>query len=89
VIEIIFRELAVADLNAIRDYYLDFSHKTFEAVAKDIEAALHILQTFPESGSKKTHERREAISPKYRFKISYQYRNGRIEVIGVYRFQNR
>lgn len=88
-IDIIFRDEALADLKSIRDYFTAYSNETAERVAKDIEATLHVLETFPESGTQKSYNRRQSFTTKYRFRISYQYRNNRIEVLGIYRFQNR
>lgn len=86
---IVYRRSALADLRGIHDYYKVISIETNARVFDDIFEAISTLQNFPKVGRQLEDGRRRFVSPKYRFVISHQSYDDRIEIVGVYRRQDR
>jgi len=86
---IIYRESANADLGDIRTYYTTISERTFDNVITDIYETISILNYMPEAGFIYKPNRRRLVSSKYRFVINYAFGSGHVEIVGIYRFQNR
>ena len=88
-IKIIYRDTAEADLKEIEIYYNEISTRTNLRVFSDIYGAIHTLQLFPKAGRKLPDGRRRYVSSQFRFVISHKTYKDRIEIVGVYRHQNR
>jgi len=86
---VVYRESAEYDLAAIREYFSAISHLTFNNVMADINATIAILNVSPKAGYVYKTDRRRLVSAKYRFAISYAYHRERVEIVGIYRSQNR
>jgi len=86
---IVYRLTAEADLEEINNYGIEFSEQTRDRFFEDIHSSIEILKQFPETGRLLDNGRRRFISAKYRFAISHRVYDDRIEIVGVYRFQNR
>ena len=86
---IIYRQSANTDLAGIRKYYTDISEKTYDNVISDIHETISILSQMPEAGFVYKTGRRRLVSSKYRFIINYAHRQNRVEIVGIYRFQDR
>lgn len=87
--KIIYRESAFQDLSEIQQYYSAISDQTNDRVFADIFAAIETLELFPFAGRKLQDGRRRLVSIKYRFVISHKSFDDTVEIIGVYRRQNR
>lgn len=87
--DVIFLHSAETDLSRIETYYLSISQLTRRRVLDDIFDMISVLQLFPLAGSPQTYNRRHISTTKYRYTISYKFQNDRIEVLGIYRFQDR
>lgn len=88
-IKIHYRARALEDLSAINTYYSDISKQTAETVYQDILSALEVLQLFPQSGSPFIDGTRKFVSSKHRFSIVYIYDDPALNIVAVYRHQNR
>jgi len=86
---VIYLKSAVTDLTSIETHYSKISQQTSDNVYQDILAAIEVLQTFPDAGRLLEDGSRKFPSHKYRFNITYFHRRNIIEIIGIYRFQNR
>ena len=84
-----FRALAAQDLRDIEKYYQDISQKTTDAVLSDIYQTLTIVRQHPEIGYGYKTGRRRLVSAKYRFVITYAYKGEFVDIVGIYRQQNR
>ena len=92
-IKIIYRDTAKADLKEIETYYNEISPRTnlrvYSDIHSDIHSAIQTLQLFPKAGRKLPDCRRRFVSNQFRFVISHKAYKDRIEIVGVYRHQNR
>ena len=88
-IKIIYRDTAKADLKEIKEYYDQISPRANTRVFNDIYSAIHTLQLFPKAGRKLPDGRRRFVSSHFRFVISHKSYKDRVEIVGVYRQQNR
>ncbi len=88
-IKIIYRDTAKADLKEIEKYYYEISPRTNSRVFNDIHGAIYTLQLFPKAGRKLPDGRRRFVSSQFRFVISHKTYKDRIDIVGVYRQQNR
>jgi plasmid stabilization system protein ParE len=88
-IRVIYRDTAQADLKEIESYYTEISSHTSLRVHSDIYGAIHTLQLFPMAGRELSDGRRRFVSSQFRFVISHKIYSDRIEIVGVYRQQNR
>ena len=88
-IKVIYLDTAKADLKDIMNYYTEISSRTSSRVYEDIYGAIETLQMFPMAGHQLPDGRRRFVSSKYRFVISHKTYEDRIEIVGVYRRQNR
>ncbi len=86
-----YRKSADIDMESIRDFYWPRSQRAHEAVFEDIITTIDMVLRNPLIGRKlfDTESIRRVISPKYRFCISYIPSKSEIEIIGVFRYQNR
>lgn len=87
---IVFRASAFADLQAIAAYF-DAIHPDITArIVMDIGDSIERLRDFPLSGEA-IHgtDLRRTLSKRYRFVISYFVAPAQVEIVGVFRFQNR
>jgi len=86
-----YRWTANRDIYRIQQHYLSISSRSYETVRQDINSAIRILQTYPLAGAKirpKGRVRR-IVSSKYRYSITYLAADDKIEIIGIFRYQNR
>ena len=85
-----FRVTAQNDLEMIDAYYRDISDATLARVMKDISNTLETIKLFPKAGTPlgPTPHRR-LVTPKYRFVIVYVDQDTFVDVVGIFRFQDR
>ncbi|KRA80682.1 type II toxin-antitoxin system RelE/ParE family toxin [Altererythrobacter sp. Root672] len=88
--QIRYRRSALADLNAIEAFYLEQAPHAIHHVLADIRAAIGILAHFPRVG-KRIGQRglRRILTRRYRYMIAYRAERNEIEIIGIFRFQDR
>jgi plasmid stabilization system protein ParE len=87
---IIFRLSAFADLKAIASYFDAIHPDITVRVVTAIRDSIERLRDFPLSGEAiRGTDLRRILSKRYRFIISYFVAPTRIEIVGVFRFQNR
>ncbi len=89
--QLTYRKSADIDMESIRDFYRPRSEKAYEAVFKDITSTIDMVLGNPLIGRKlfEAESIRRVISPKYRFCICYIPTKSKIEIIGVFRYQDR
>ena len=81
---------ALDDLDTIADYFESLDSDVALRVGADIAGAIGLLQENPFSGKAVGRNGlRRKLSRRYRFKIAYRVRRDTIEILGIYRFQNR
>ena len=87
---IVFRRSALADLDTRATYFDAIDPDIMQRIVADIERAVARLAQFPRSGEAiaRTGLRR-IVSRRYRFTVSYLVGPERIEIVGVFRFQDR
>lgn len=77
-------------MNSIVRYYEDIGPGLSVRIVADIRDRLERLRYFPKSGQRiEMAGIRRVLSRRYRFKIAYRVTGEAIEVVGVFRFQNR
>jgi plasmid stabilization system protein ParE len=88
--ELVLRERALRDLEDIEAYYLSEAPEALPKVLSDIRQVLKQLEDFPHSGRRVGgRSARRALTSRYRFIVSYRVKRKTIEIVGVFRFQNR
>jgi plasmid stabilization system protein ParE len=81
---------ADADLEDIIAYYHAVAPEALPRILADIDRSLDRICEFPKAYSRQPGKSyRRLVTRKYRFKIVYQVFADRVEVIGIFRFQNR
>ncbi len=81
---------ALDDLRAIADYYGSLDPDVALRVRADIEGAIELLQDNPYSAQAiGGRGLRRKLTRRFRFKIAYRVRRDSIEIVGIFRFQNR
>ncbi len=86
----VYLDTAQADLSSIADYYGAIDAEVADRILLDIETAVAKLNDFPHRGERVPgRPLRRILSARYRFKIVYRVTGDTIEVIGVFRFQDR
>lgn len=88
--KIIFLDEAELDLLNIKTYYQEIAPASVKNVLDDISLVLEVLSMWPEAGRiiENTPGRR-FVSPKYRFTITYDLTPRHVEIMGIFRFQDR
>jgi plasmid stabilization system protein ParE len=78
------------DLRAIADYYGGIDPDVADRMLADIERAIGYLREFPHL-AQAVHGRplRGKLTRRYRFKVIYSINGDAIEIVGIFRFQNR
>lgn len=84
-----YDDAAQADLEEIEAYFLQYSFKAMQSVARDIQSTIQAIATFSDSGRPLSENRRRLITPRYGFTISYRTNSDGIIILGIYRYQNR
>lgn len=85
-----FRLRADRDLERIIAYYLRFAPEAVPAIAADIDRSLGLIEEHPERFQEVPGTPyRRLVTKRYKFKIAYRVRRDIIEILGIYRFQNR
>jgi len=80
---------ALADLEAIASYFDAIDPDITARIVAD-ESSLKRLKDFPLSGEEvRGTDLRRILSKRYRFIISYFVAPAQVEIVGVFRFQNR
>lgn len=88
--QVIYRYEAKSDLDQIKAFYDDISPDTHERVFADISDTISRLKLFPYSGRRLEGRReRRIVTPKYRYVIVHLISSDIIEIIGIFRYQNR
>lgn len=87
---IVYGRSALADLEALASYFDAIDPDVTIRIVTDIEGSVARLADFPLSGEAIPRtELWRIVSRRYRFTISYFVAPNRIEIVGVFRFQNR
>ena len=87
---IVVRQSALADLESLASYFDAIDPDITVRIVADIERSVERLKDFPSIGGAIPHtDLRRIISRRYRFTISYFVAPERVEIVGVFRFQNR
>lgn len=87
---IILRRSALADLESLATYFDAIDPNVTIRVVADIERSIARLTDFPLSGEAIPDTGlRRIVSRRYRFTISYFVAPDQVEIVGVFRFQNR
>ena len=77
-------------MEAIAHYFGAIDPDITSRIVADIERAIERLRDFPLSGEAiRGTVLRRVTTRRYRFAISYFPTTGRVEIVGVFRFQNR
>lgn len=85
-----FRAKAIADLDKIIQWYDKQAPESTQRIVDDIERAIRRLQQFPHSGpTVGLQDLRRIVTLRYHFKIAYRAMHNSIEIIGIFRFQDR
>jgi len=88
--EILFLDEALSDLAEINTHYSEVAPTSLDNIWNDIYVVMEVLATWPLAGRTLVNKPgRRFVSPKYRFTITYDYRDDRVEIIGIFRFQDR
>ena len=86
----VYFDTARADLLSIADYYGTIDPEVADRILADIESTIAELEDFPHRGRRIAgRELHRILSRRYRFKIAYRVTEETIEIIGIFRFQNR
>ena len=87
---VIFRARAERDLLGIIEYYSEFSQDTAQNVLNDIYRAIDQLSFFPHSGREiDRRDYRRIVTHKYHFQIGYEVVADSVNIIGIFRYQDR
>ena len=87
---VVFRESALADLEALASFFDAIDPDVTSRIVADIEGSIARLAHLPLSGEAIPHtDLRRIASRRYRFTISYFAAPDQVEIVGVFRFQNR
>lgn len=85
-----FRGEALEDIRAIADWHDDIDRTVTDRIRIDLQRTFRLLLDFPQAGAVVTGRRyRRIVTRRYHFKIAYFVRGDHIEVLGIYRFQDR
>lgn len=85
-----FEARAIADLQAIIEWYDGISPEVTRRIIDDIEKAILRLRDFPRSGPAiGLRDLRRIVTRRYHFKVAYRIEAQRIIVIGIFRHQDR
>lgn len=86
----VYLDTARADLDSIADYYGAIDPDAADRILDDIKSSVLKLGYFPHRGQAvKSGPLRRIISRRFRYKIVYRVRQDAIEIVGIFRFQNR
>jgi plasmid stabilization system protein ParE len=85
-----FRGEALEDIRAITEWYDGIDRDVTERIRIDLQRSFRLLLHFPQAGALVTKRKfRRIVTRRYHFKIAYLVRGEHIEVLGIYRFQDR
>ena len=85
-----FSEQAASDLENIKTYFSNFSDTVCDNVLDDIFNVLEMLKEHPDVGRwNRTRQFRIFPSPRYRFIITYVSTGKIIEILAIFRYQDR
>lgn len=88
--QITYRDTAEKDLDAIELHYTTISYTVWQSVLADIVSTINVLATFPYSGRPIADRPEKLInSTQYGYTISHIVSDDEVEIIGVFRYQNR
>ena len=85
-----FSPRADADFDRIVAYYVQVVPEALPNIKADIERGLDLIKDHPERTAlvpEKSYRR--LVTARYRFKIAYRVRLLHIDILGIYRHQNR
>jgi plasmid stabilization system protein ParE len=78
------------DLNEIIGYFAAKAPGALAGIKADLEESFRLITEYPLIyPSVPGRPLRRHVSRKYRFKVTYRVYDDRIEIVGVFRFQNR
>ena len=77
-------------MNSIISYYDDIAPGLSTRIVADIRDRIERVRHFPKSGENfGWTDIHRILSSRYRFKIAYRVTDDAIEVVGIFRYQNR
>ncbi len=85
-----FRLRADRDIERIIAYFLRVAPEAVPSIAADIDRSLGLIEENPErhpivAGT----SYRRLVTRRYKFKIAYRVGRDVVEIVGIYRFENR
>ena len=89
-LDVTFRKRAKEDLLAIQAWFEQVAPASVERILADIYRSIDLVREHPER-AQLVHRRnyRRIVTRKYSFKVAYMVKPDRIDVLGIYRYQNR
>jgi plasmid stabilization system protein ParE len=85
-----FTARAESDMRSIIRYYEDIAPGLSARIVEDVRARIERLRHFPKSGRRiAIGDLHQVLSPRYRFKIAYRVMDDEIDIVGIFRLQNR
>ena len=87
--KILYREQASKDLEDIAAYFGQHSTAALERAHKDIFDYIRLLPNNPNIGRNLEDGTQLVVTIKYRFNITYIANADHIDIVGIYRYQNR
>jgi plasmid stabilization system protein ParE len=90
ILDVIFRKAAKEDLLAIQAWYEEQAPGSVERILADIYRSIERIREHPQS-AETVHGRsyRRVVTRKYHFKVVYLVKPNQIDILGIYRYQNR
>ena len=89
-LDVIFRKRAEEDLLALQDWFSEVAPNSVERILADIYRSIDLVRENPElAQAVPGHNYRRIVTRKYRFKVASMIKRGRIDILGIYRFQDR
>ena len=78
------------DLSAIADYYGAIDPDVADRMLADIERSIGFLREYPHlAEAVRGQPLRGKLTRRYRFRVIYRVKRDAIEIVGIFRFQNR
>ena len=89
-LDVFFRRQAEEDLLAIRDWYGEVAPDSIERILADIYHSIDRVREHPLSAEQvRGRSYRRIVTNRYSFKVVSLVKRRRIDILGVYRYQNR
>jgi plasmid stabilization system protein ParE len=89
-LDVFFRKRAEEDLLAIKAWYAEVAPQSVERILDDIYLGIDRIREHPLS-AERVHGRsyRRIVTRRNHFKVVYMVKRRQIDILGIYRYQNR